>query len=71
LASKRWVNYESSKPGTLKVTLVERFDFAVAHEHRNAKRFSLFAAGEPREPKCCEVRFVISVVQEIKSRTFD
>ena len=43
---------------------------AVADEHRDSKRFSLFVAGEPRQPKCCEVRFVVSVVQKIKPRTF-
>jgi hypothetical protein len=53
------------------MTLVVRFDFAVANEHGDAEWFALIVTGEPCQAKCCEVRFVPSVVEEIKLRTFD
>jgi hypothetical protein len=71
LSPKRWVDHEPSKPRTLKITLVVRFDFTVANEHGDAERFALIVTGEPCQSKCCQVRFVVSVVEEIKLRTFD
>jgi hypothetical protein len=47
------------------------FNFAVANEHGDTEGFALIVAGEPCQAKCCEVRFVVSVVEEIKPRTFD
>ena len=71
LASKRWVNHEPRKPRTLKITFIVWFNFAVANEHGDTEWFALIVAGEPCQAKCCEVRFVVSVVKEIKPRTFD
>jgi hypothetical protein len=71
LAPKRWVDYEPGKPRTLKITLIVWFNFTVANEHGDTEGFALIVAGEPCQAKCCEVRFVVSVVKEIKPRTFD
>jgi hypothetical protein len=71
LSPKRWVDYEPGKPRTFKIALVVRFDFTVAHKHRDAKRFALIVTGKPCQSKRCQVRFVVSVVEEIKRRTFD
>jgi hypothetical protein len=71
LSPKRWVDHEPGKPRTFKIALVVGFDFTIAHEHCDTKRFALIVTGEPCQSKCCQVRFVVSVVKEIKPRTFD
>jgi hypothetical protein len=38
---------------------------------RDAKRFALIVTGKPCQSKRCQVRFVVSVVEEMKRRTFD
>jgi hypothetical protein len=71
LSPKSRVNHESGKPRTLKITLIVWFNFTVANEHGDTEGFALVVAGEPCQAKCCEVRFVVSVVKEIKPGTFD